>query len=71
MDTGFVGRTGLFETLTFDEELRRCVSRGDDANQLSRLAHERNLIHDLRTDAAWKVKQGETTAEEAASAVIF
>ena len=71
MDTGFVGRTGLYETLSFDEELRRCISRGDDASQLSRLAHERDLIHDLRTDAAWKVKQGLTTADEAASAVIF
>jgi type IV pilus assembly protein PilB len=71
MDTGFVGRTALFETLTFDEGLRRCVSRGDDASQLALAARERGLLQDLRANAAAKVRDGTTTAEEAASAVIF
>ena len=71
METGFVGRTGLFETLSFDEDLRRAISRGDDTGELLRQARERGLLHDLRADAANKVKQGVTTAAEAASAVVF
>jgi type IV pilus assembly protein PilB len=71
MDTGFMGRTAIFETLVFDEELRRAVSHGDDAGMLATAARERGLLSDLRSDAATKVRQGVTTAEEAASAVMF
>jgi len=71
METGFVGRCALFETLRFDEELRRHVSRGSDASQLTQTAIERGLLRTLREDAARKVQEGVTTIEEAASAVMF
>lgn len=71
METGFVGRCALFETLRFDEELRRCVSRGCDGSQLAEAARERGLLRGLREDAARKVQAGVTTIEEAASAIMF
>jgi type IV pilus assembly protein PilB len=71
METGFLGRCGLYETLRFDEELRRCVSRGADSGEIAQVARERNLLHDLRADAARRVREGTTTVEEAVSAIMF
>ncbi|MDX9981953.1 MAG: GspE/PulE family protein [Lentisphaeria bacterium] len=71
LEVGFLGRCGLFETLRFDEELRRGVSRGADTGQIAQLARERNLLRDLRADAARRVLEGTTTVEEAASAIMF
>jgi type IV pilus assembly protein PilB len=71
MDTGYLGRCALFETLTFNADIRRAISRGDDAGKLEQLAREQNLLRDLRTAAARKVASGVTTVEEAISAVMF
>ncbi len=71
LDTGYLGRTGLYEFLRFDDEMRRLIAQGAPALELSRLAVARGLLSSLSRDAGRKVSQGQTTAEEALSAVML
>jgi type II secretory ATPase GspE/PulE/Tfp pilus assembly ATPase PilB-like protein len=63
METGYRGRIGLFELLVVDDEVRKLVSKGVDAQTIRQCALERGML-DLRTDGAQKVMQGITTIEE-------
>jgi general secretion pathway protein E len=61
--TGFRGRTGIFELLVVDEAFREALSRGADAGRLRALAREAGMTT-LLADGWSKVQAGITTIEE-------
>ncbi|MBI4501461.1 MAG: type II/IV secretion system protein [Gemmatimonadetes bacterium] len=61
--TGFKGRTGIFELLTVDEELRDAVLRRASRAELKECATAR-AMRTLRRDGWSKVRTGITTVEE-------
>ena len=63
MQTGFRGRTAIFEILIVDEEIKRLVLKTSDANQINELALKRGMIT-LQKDGIDKVLNGVTTTEE-------
>jgi len=63
MNTGYRGRTAIFEILVMEENIKKLILRTTDANQINEEAVKRGmetLIH----DGARKVLQGITTIEE-------
>lgn len=60
--SGYRGRVGLFETLWFDDDLRRFVSKGCTEEMLESEAGER--LQQMWDDGLAKVHQGMTTIEE-------
>lgn len=70
MNTGYKGRTGLFEVLVNDEMVQDMIMKKESAQDITREAVAAGKLRTLREDAAEKVLQGKTTLEEAASAVI-
>lgn len=66
--TGYRGRVGLFETLWFDDDLRRFVSKGCTEEMLEAEAGER--LQQMWDDGIAKVKQGVTTLEEVQKVTI-
>ena len=63
LDTGYRGRTGIFEFMILDEKIKNLILKTSDANALKRAAIEGGMIT-LRRDGARKVLQGITTIEE-------
>ncbi|MHC4601408.1 MAG: type II secretion system ATPase GspE [Planctomycetota bacterium] len=63
MDTGYLGRTGIFELLTVEDTVRTQIMRREGASFIKKGAVDRGLIT-LRMDGAKKVAQGVTTVEE-------
>jgi general secretion pathway protein E len=63
MQTGFRGRTAIFEILVVDDDIKRLVLRTSDANQLNELALKQGMIT-LQKDGILKVMRGITTVEE-------
>jgi general secretion pathway protein E len=63
MQTGFRGRTGIFEILIVDEEIKKLVLKTSDANQINELALKQGMIN-LQKDGIDKVLNGITTTEE-------
>jgi general secretion pathway protein E len=63
MQTGFRGRTGIFEILIVDDEIKKMVLKTSDANQINDLAIKRGMIT-LQKDGIDKVLKGITTTEE-------
>ena len=61
--TGYRGRTGIFELVTVDDELRAALLRRRDAGALRCLALERGM-RPLRVDGWRQVAAGVTTPEE-------
>ncbi|MHB2021292.1 MAG: GspE/PulE family protein, partial [Candidatus Xenobia bacterium] len=62
--TGFKGRSGVFEILLVNEEIRRVIVKsGGDANVIRNAAHA-NGMHMLLEDGARKVLAGHTSVEE-------
>lgn len=61
--TGYSGRTGVFEVLTFSPELRQAVLRTDGHDDLREIAVRNGLIT-LEDAARLKVLRGVTTVEE-------
>jgi len=70
MNTGYRGRTGIFEILINDEDIRDMILRGCTAQEITRQAKEAGKLRTLRDDAASKVAQGITTLEEAALTIM-
>jgi general secretion pathway protein E len=62
-ETGYRGRTGLFELLIINDDIKRECSRGDDVTRLRELAREQGMVT-LRQDGWRKVQAGLTTVEE-------
>ena len=63
--TGYKGRTGIFELMTVTEEIREAMLKKSTARQLYELAREAGL-RTLREDGIEKAVQGITTLEEIA-----
>jgi type IV pilus assembly protein PilB len=69
-NTGYKGRTGLFEVLVNDEMIQDMIIKQRPSPEITRAAVAAGKLKTLREDAAQKVIQGITTLEEAASAVM-
>jgi len=67
--TGYKGRTGLYEVMEVDDEIRELVLIGASALELKKKAIERGMIT-LRRSGLIKVAQGWTTLEEVARETI-
>lgn len=63
MQTGFRGRTAIFEILIVDDNMKRLVLKTSDANQIGELAIKQGMIT-LQQDGIHKVMAGITTTEE-------
>lgn len=63
MQTGFRGRTAIFEILIVDDDMKKLVLKTSDANQISDLARKNGMIT-LLEDGIHKVLAGITTTEE-------
>ena len=63
MDIGYRGRTGIYELLTMDEEIRDLLLRNKDAAGIKAAAVARGMLT-LRDAGLAKALRGETTIEE-------
>ena len=61
--TGYLGRTGIFETLLGSEAIRRMIVKGADSDEIRHQAHEEGMAS-LWHDGMLKVKEGITTPFE-------
>ena len=68
-NTGYKGRTGLYEVMEVDDEIRELVLVGASALELKKKAIERGMIT-LRRSGLCKVALGFTTLEEVARETI-
>ena len=62
-NTGYRGRTGIYEILPIDDKLRGLISKNADGSMLKKAAIQRGM-KTLREDGALKVLNGITTIEE-------
>ncbi len=62
-NTGYLGRTGIYEILPIDEHLRALILKAADGTTLKKAAVSRGM-RTLRDDGASKVLKGMTTIEE-------
>jgi general secretion pathway protein E/type IV pilus assembly protein PilB len=62
-NTGFAGRTGIFEVLEIDDELRDLIKRKAQASEF-RVALAARKVTSIRRDGFEKVRAGITTVEE-------
>lgn len=62
-DTGYIGRTGIFEMIVFDDELRQAIIAGAGEQELTTFAEAKGY-RSYRVDGAEKVLLGITTVEE-------
>jgi general secretion pathway protein E len=63
LNTGYKGRTGIFEMMILEDKLKNLILKTSDANAIKRTAVEQEMIT-LRHDGAQKVLDGITTIEE-------
>jgi general secretion pathway protein E len=63
LQTGYFGRTGIFELLTIDDDIRELILKRSSSHIIKRLATRKGL-KTLREDGLQKVLSGETTLEE-------
>ncbi|MBC2713340.1 MAG: Flp pilus assembly complex ATPase component TadA [Desulfosarcina sp.] len=71
MDKGYKGRTGIFEILVIDEMVQEMILRQASSQKIMRAARESGNLRTLKDDATQKVLDGETTLDEAVSAVMM
>ena len=69
-NTGYKGRTGLFEVLVNDDMVQDMILKKMPSQEITRAAVDAGKLRILREDAAAKVIKGITTLEEAESAVM-
>lgn len=70
LNTGYKGRTGLFEVLANDDMIQEMILKRRSSQEITRTAVAEGKLRTLKEDAADKVIRGITTLEEAASAVM-
>ncbi len=63
LETGYRGRTGIYEFLRMSEEIKGLVLRTSDSNQISKAARAEGMVS-LRQDGVQKVTEGKTTISE-------
>jgi general secretion pathway protein E len=64
--TGYRGRTGIYEFMSVDDDIRQLVLKNVDSNSIKKAAVAKGMST-LLTDGALKVAQGETTIAEVLS----
>ena len=69
-DTGYLGRTGLYEVLHVNPDVQKMINAGKSAQEITYICSESGHLKTLKQDAALKVANGITSPEEAASAVM-
>jgi type IV pilus assembly protein PilB len=62
--TGFKGRTGIFEMVRFDKELKKALLQNKIIEELEEIARKEQGMKTLKDHAMEKIKQGKTTVEE-------
>ena len=70
-NTGYKGRTGLYEVLVVDEMIQDLIIKKKSAHDITRKAVEAGNMKTLKYDAGNKVLRGITTLEEASSAIMM
>ena len=70
MNTGYKGRTGIYEVLVNDALIQDMILNKSSAQEITRQAVAEGRLRTLKDDAAGKVVKGVTTIEEAASAIM-
>ncbi|MEW5800854.1 MAG: ATPase, T2SS/T4P/T4SS family, partial [bacterium] len=63
LHTGYRGRTGIYELLAIDDEVRRAIMNRAEAGSIKKIGLKRGMTS-LRQDGACKVASGLTTIEE-------
>ena len=63
LETGYRGRTGIYEFLQLTESIKGLVLQTSDANQISKAARKEGMVS-LRKDGIQKVIEGKTTISE-------
>ena len=71
VNTGYRGRTGVFEVLRNDDMVQQMILQKRSAQEITREAAAAGKLRTLKEDAAGKVMRGITTIEEAMSAVMM
>ena len=71
MQTGYKGRTGVYEVLIIDEMIQNLILKRKPAHEIARAAKQAGNFTTLEENAAEKVIQGITSLEEAASAIML
>ena len=61
--TGYIGRTGIYELMTIDDDVRQCIYQRKSAAMIKKVALESGMTT-LRMDGMRKVEQGMTSLEE-------
>jgi len=61
--TGYYGRTGIFELLVVDDDIRRLILKNADSNQIREVARQQGM-RTLLEDGAEKIRAGITTLSE-------
>jgi len=64
LGTGYWGRTGIFEILVVDDDIRSLIIKRAGSNTIKQLAVEKKGMKTLRMDGAQKVLDGVTTPQE-------
>ncbi|MFH1132162.1 MAG: type II secretion system ATPase GspE [Pseudomonadota bacterium] len=63
LNTGYRGRTGIYELLPMDDSIRAMVLKNEASTSIKKTAMERGMLT-LRMDGACKILSGWTTIEE-------
>ena len=63
LNTGYSGRTGIFELMILDDKLKHLILKSSDANIIKQRSVEQGMAT-LQQDGAQKVLDGITTIEE-------
>ncbi len=63
LNTGFVGRSAIYEMLVVDDDIREMINKNSDSNSIKRKARDKGMLT-LREDAARKVLNGDTSLSE-------
>ena len=70
-NTGYSGRTGLYEVLHINEDVKEMILTGKSAQAITKACTLSGQLTTLKQDAAQKVANGITSSKEAASAVMM
>ncbi len=68
LGTGYRGRTGIFEVLELDEELKKLINRTQDSNEIKKIAKQKGFKTMLE-DGIEKILKGITTSSEVLSVI--
>jgi type IV pilus assembly protein PilB len=69
-NTGFKGRSGIYEVLINDDQVQDMILHRASAQEITRTLQKNGNLRTLKEDAAFKVLHGVTTLEEATRAVM-